>query len=173
MPKLPDRQPEGTSARRHVGALGVVLLAASAAAGLYLWWQSGDVPVAGEGSRQNLAAGESFGAHESGDSLPGLDNEAPANTARPGSMQENLLNTTDADRNQLFRRAIADVGFDCSDVRDASAVGSGGSAWRTNCGNTNLYFIEVGEYGRFTVVPMRFDDGLTPRIPVVEFKERE
>lgn len=171
MPKLPDTGRRKVSLLRLFGALGVGLLAGLA--GAYLWSPAKDVALGSRESDDSLAVAESFGAGQPDDPFRDLEEEGAAGAPRPGSMQEKLLNTADADRNHLFRRAIADIGYECSDVRDASAVGSNGSAWRANCGDTNLYFIEVGEYGRFTVVPMRFDDGLTPSVPRLEFKESE
>lgn len=171
MPKRPDKKPGKTSKLRLFGALGVGLLAG--VMGIHLWSPSQHAQVGGQDSRDSVAAAESFGAREPDDPIPGIQVDRAADAPRPGSMQENLLNTTDADRNQLFRRAIADVGFVCSDVKDASAVGSSGSAWRTDCGDTNLYFIEVGEYGRLSIVPMLFNDSLAPRVPRQQFTERE
>ena len=83
----------------------------------------------------------------------------PDDSTSSGSLRDYLSSTPEGNRNRILRAAIGGEGFNCQEVKSASLVhASGGSAWRTNCGDAQVYWIEVDEFGGFTVVPMPYGD---------------
>jgi hypothetical protein len=170
MPRPPETP--RNAFRRWV--LGIAVLSVPALAGLYLVRQAPEAP--GEAPRVNLAARLSEAGRDLRDAftgskqgLPaervaGFEQSAPFDEAAPppGSMQESLLNAADGHRVQLFWRAIGDAGLECAEIRAVGPLGDGGSAWRANCGDASVYLIEVGEFGRLSVVPMPYGDVYPP-----------
>jgi hypothetical protein len=76
----------------------------------------------------------------------------------PGSMEAELLNTTDANRNQMLSLAISDARYECPDGANAKAAGNNGAVWRVHCGESNVYWVEVNEFGRLLVTPLPYGD---------------
>jgi hypothetical protein len=181
MPKPPEASGTmRTAGRTGRVVLGIAAVAAAGLAALLLWSRTADESA--DGSRRSLAEAMSEIRRSVRGGRTAAKTETPADPPPPGSMQANLIETTDADRNHLFWRAIADAGYQCSEVRAASAIGSTGSAWRANCGENNLYLVEVEEFGRLSVVPMPISDSITPPVrrvmpdnqgPIQQFREPE
>jgi hypothetical protein len=194
------KPPETGRKRRAAGrgawiALGIA--GTAAVAGLYLWAGRDSLPT--ETSRRSFAEALTDARRDLVESLREPPQAAPADapaagpltvgaqahlqTVDPppaGSMQASLLGTSAGDRNHLFWRTIADAGYVCDEVRTAIAMVSTGSAWRANCGGTETYLVEVGEFGRLRVVPILYNDTLTPvpirvvpdeREPTLQFRE--
>lgn len=182
MRKPPEaNRPTRTAGRTGRVAFGIVGLAAAGIAALLLWSRAAYEPA--DTSRTSLAAAMSQIGRDLAGSRPAAEAETLTDAPPAGSMQANLIETTDGDRNHLFWRTIAGAGYECVEVRTASAIGSTGSAWRANCGENYLYFIEVDEFGRLSVVPMPISDSVTPTVrrvttpdnqgPTQQFREPE
>jgi len=93
-------------------------------------------------------------------------NKALPDEARPGSMRATLLNTADGNRNHIFQLTIADSGFECPGVRNASGVGGDGYVWRVHCGDTLVYWVEVDDFGRLLVMPIPYGDFEGSLVPI-------
>jgi hypothetical protein len=76
----------------------------------------------------------------------------------PGSMAAELLNTTEANRLQILALAISDARYECPPGASVKAAGSNGAVWRVHCGESNIYWVEVNEFGRLLVTPAPYGD---------------
>lgn len=101
--------------------------------------------------------------------VPAVSSDAAGNVAAddsanasalpaPGSMEAALLNTTPANRVQMLTLAISDARYECPPGASVNAVGSNGAVWRVHCGESNIYLVEVNEYGRLQVTPLPYGD---------------
>jgi hypothetical protein len=76
----------------------------------------------------------------------------------PPGLGARLLSDSDTTRRSLLGKTIREAGYDCPDVRAADALDSNGHAWRANCGELRLYWIEIDDFGRMSVEPGAYDD---------------
>jgi hypothetical protein len=98
--------------------------------------------------------------HDEGSSL--------AQAELPAGMLEYLQTTPAANRNRILWQVVTGEGFECSAVRRASLVGTSGSAWRAQCGEALVYWIEVDELSQFSVSPMPYGDLDTPSVEILD-----
>lgn len=68
------------------------------------------------------------------------------------------MNTTAANRVQLLALAISDAGYECPPGASVNAVGNNGAVWRVHCGESNIYWVEVNQFGRLLVTPAPYGD---------------
>jgi hypothetical protein len=85
----------------------------------------------------------------------------------PGSMQAELLATTAENRDQMLRLAISDAGFHCPAGAKSKAVGTSGGVWRVHCGEADVYWVEIDEFGHLLVRPAPYSDFGWDSTPVV------
>jgi hypothetical protein len=104
---------------------------------------------------------------QSPDPEPLLEEDvALADPAAAGSMREYLISTPIGNRNRILGLAVTENGLECLTVKSSSLIGTSGSTWRAHCGDTLVYWVEVDEFSRFSVMPMRYGDGVGPMPPV-------
>jgi len=115
-------------------------------------------------SNAGAAVSESTSNLQTDDPTLGI-NKVLSDQASPGSMRATLLNTADGNRNHIFRLTIADAGFECPGVRNASGVGGDGYLWRVQCGDAFVYWVEVDDFGRLLAMPIPYGDFGGSRIP--------
>lgn len=84
---------------------------------------------------------------------------APSRSSEaPQGLSARLLSDSDGARRNLFGMTIREAGHDCPDVRSVDALDRNGHAWRANCGDLRIYWIEIDEFGRMSVEPGSYDD---------------
>ena len=116
-------------------------------------------------SNAGAAVSESTSNLQTDDPMLGRNQTLP-DQASPGSMRATLLNTADGNRNHIFRLTIADAGFECPGVRNASSVGGDGYVWRVHCGDAFVYWVEVDDFGRLLVMPIPYGDFGGSLVPI-------
>jgi hypothetical protein len=143
------------------------VLALAGLIGWFGWDRSGDGPV---GAPDSQGASDPTGDLRVHDiAAPTAEQEEGATLALAESgegMLDYLQTTPAANRNRILWQVVSGEGFECSAVRTASLVGTSGSIWRAQCGDALVYWIEIDEFSRFSVMPIPYGDGVGPMPPV-------
>jgi hypothetical protein len=98
------------------------------------------------------------GSNENAGDRTSVDSANRRALPAPGSMAAELLNTTEANRMQMLTLAISDARYECPPGASVKAAGNNGAVWRVHCGESNIYWVEVNEFGRLLVTPAPYGD---------------
>lgn len=92
--------------------------------------------------------------------VPEASRAAAPTAAVPSGPAAHLLADPEPARRHLLRLVIGDAGFACEEVRSANALDESGAMWRVNCGQSQLYWVGLDAFGRWSVEPGSYAEPL-------------
>lgn len=114
-----------------------------------------DVPDAELASEVSKSLDEErFTSVEAGNSEVNLSQEPVG----PGGLHQELMVMPERDRNNLFRLAIRDAGFQCDDVTSSQFLSTETGVWQADCGAMSTYSLLIHEFGGISISPIPYGD---------------